>query len=1716
MKKNVFKRRIIATLLVLILLSSYMPIIVNATNTVVEESKTNTVNEENKTNTVNEASNMVNGTEPNITTYATSTTTAEDTDVEIQDEYVKGLLLEYDEDNNGKLSSSELAKVTELRLYGNSDIYKLDLIDLEKLTNLTTLYVGHGYDYDLKNIASIGKLTSLENLSVSGYYDTQGTRDTMDLSFLYTLPNLQNLSLTSIDASNVIWNSVSNKLNNLTLNDANIKNIDFITRFTNLTYLNLYRNEIEDITPLENLGKLESLYIDCVETNFATIEKLNLNSLHISQNIDINDVYVEKGSLKEIDSPTCIKKLYDSTSKLYIVNENSSYSFNINNLQDSNYNDYSEDCISFNDDYTKFTVDATKLNVGKYKLYIYAYGYNTMNENINANIYINFTVHQTGDTKQEIEIPDSHFKKLLLEKFDADKDKIITQYDMLQIKELYLYTNGAYDIKDVTGIEYAKNLESLTTNYNNLNGLTKINELASLRRLCLRGDNVKYLPEITILNQLTELEINNSSSTINVDYSIVGNLVNLKRLYINDTNTFDVATLEKLTNLETLTISARTANTELIGKLTNLDSLTLHTIDVLKEIDFISNLTKLTNLDLSDNLIHDIPPLKNLENLRYVNLLENPINTKFPENADTLKTLKDRHVSVNIVETNSTTNIEFKDENFKKTLINNSSADLNKDNEISIDEMQRLYSINISGQNKITSIEEIQYATNLSSLNIYTDIEDISPISKLTTVKYVYIRDTAINSFDIFKNMNLSTLDIRCGNYSSKSVFDLAGIENLQSIKSLSLSTRVKNVEHLKQLEYLNNLTINETIFDENDEQWTKEQVVSFLNELNIEKVHLNLNQSMTINLGKFVVGSKATVKFTEIDDFMKALYTSGNALYSEETEWKNYNGLEVDIANKQIEISTDKLGPNRAYAYVSGPTISANINFTWSNYLTGDTKNEINIPDKNLKTVLLEEYDIDGDKRITEQDMINILSLYISGESGKEISSLEGLQYAKNLVDISCEGNNISDLKPIADLEKLTYIYASNNLITDVTLLNNVKWNKAEAYIDFSANFINFENENENYKALKKFIDSKTVEDYGESNFEFIVNTQCIGDVSQIDEEVELNSTLKAKLIEVGLDTNNDGKISRRELYNPQSVYGSLDLSNSNISDISGLEYFMGYNINLSHNNISDITPITKNKRIIELDLSYNEITDISGIDNCYSIETLNLSNNNIENIEPITNLQVMKTETEYGRRMYVNLSNNNISNISCVKDWITLCKLDLSANKITDISSLKNYNFVISKNLSQEQIDYFAKSLTINLSENDIDMTKAGNKAAKKVFDDKGANLKLEDKSKATVYVTNDDGTYSENNNLGTISTELMQSVDFEYVPQTDSKLAGIFLDTIHYKGDSTHDKYLKDNEFAVEMIITGAIKTKSQLYNRTLTLSLPVPEEYIGNGAVLSTQTNSVITGSDKDTISINLNLIASETDNCYYTINDAVYLKIREQKIEDNTDEEEIIKAIQTEQNVTLDMEETITDVPNQVFETLSEKKDKNVELKIQTTNAVWKFNSDTITKNIEKPLNPTVTIQDYRFNDMQSSQVEDGIFIKFDHEGDLPGKAEIELDVGSYNNYEDGKTIYLYYYDSTKHKYQYISTVTKKDAKVTITLDHCSEYVLTDKMLYVMGDVNGDNSINTQDAMVVLRYSIGLAKLTDDQKMIADVNGSGNVDTQDAIKILRYTIGLEKF
>ena len=63
--------------------------------------------------------------------------------------------------------------------------------------------------------------------------------------------------------------------------------------------------------------------------------------------------------------------------------------------------------------------------------------------------------------------------------------------------------------------------------------------------------------------------------------------------------------------------------------------------------------------------------------------------------------------------------------------------------------------------------------------------------------------------------------------------------------------------------------------------------------------------------------------------------------------------------------------------------------------------------------------------------------------------------------------------------------------------------------------------------------------------------------------------------------------------------------------------------------------------------------------------------------------------------------------------------------------------------------------------------------------------------------------------------------------------------------------------------------------------------------------------------------------------------------------------------------------------------------------------------------------------------------------------------------------------------------------------------------------FLLGDVDMNGVVNSADALLTLRYAMGLVELTPEQLERADMDGNGTVNSADALAILRVSMGLNK-
>ena len=272
---------------------------------------------------------------------------------------------------------------------------------------------------------------------------------------------------------------------------------------------------------------------------------------------------------------------------------------------------------------------------------------------------------------QTVDIPDPNLRDAIADTLNIQQGVAITREDMEKLVSL-----GAQDreIKDLTGLAFATNLQVLDLRNNVINDISELAELTQLNNVQLGGnaiinieplDGKITLEVLTIFNNsisdleplkgLVNLEVLNISNNVIDDLSDLSGLVRLVEITMNnnppanlsplvglislrnfrasETRISDLTPLASLPKLQFIEINnGEISDLSALEGLIGLRELHLSNNDI-EDITPLASLTGLTRLNLSRNEISDVSPLAALHNLTFVNLENNNISNFLPLNS---------------------------------------------------------------------------------------------------------------------------------------------------------------------------------------------------------------------------------------------------------------------------------------------------------------------------------------------------------------------------------------------------------------------------------------------------------------------------------------------------------------------------------------------------------------------------------------------------------------------------------------------------------------------------------------------------------------------------------------------------------------------------------------------------------------------------------------------------------------------------------------------------------------------------------------------------------------------------------------------------------------------------------------------------------------------------------------------------------------------------
>jgi LPXTG-motif cell wall-anchored protein len=389
-----------------------------------------------------------------------------------------------------------------------------------------------------------------------------------------------------------------------------------------------------------------------------------------------------------------------------------------------------------------------------------------------------------------------------------------------------------------------------------------------------------------------------------------------------------------------------------------------------------------------------------------------------------------------------------------------------------ISKLRELKSVSItySKLQDIGPLAELEHIENLSLRN--NKISDLSPLSQMKNVKILDVNSNHIKDIKpLFTVTSLKTLTLANNQVSSAS---LEGIEQLKNVKKLSLSNNgLTNIEHITAMKKLADLDLSK-----NDlENITPLSKLSTVQSLDLEENYISdiTPLSQLTGLYNLKLGSNEIRDVRPVQELGKRMYIDiqrqkiflNEASVDEEIKIPIYNLKGETLQN--INVKSEEATLNNGFIKWNSPgektyefkldtnSAESKIRFNGTviqSIVEKQTESKNVILDKNLQQhINKKNFGRENlNAPITKEDLLQIKTLEILKEKGKEIKDLTGLEYMTNLENITLEGVGLKNIEFISNLKQLKEVNVSHNKIEDITPLSsleNLQWlNLADNHI--------------------------------------------------------------------------------------------------------------------------------------------------------------------------------------------------------------------------------------------------------------------------------------------------------------------------------------------------------------------------------------------------------------------------------------------------------------------------------------------------------------------------------------------------------------------------------------------------------------------------------------------------------------------------------------------
>ncbi|GAB6451474.1 NEAT domain-containing protein [Bacillus cereus] len=358
----------------------------------------------------------------------------------------------------------------------------------------------------------------------------------------------------------------------------------------------------------------------------------------------------------------------------------------------------------------------------------------------------------------------------------------------------------------------------------------------------------------------------------------------------------------------------------------------------------------------------------------------------------------------------------------------------------------------------IGPLAELEHIENLSLRN--NKISDLSPLSQMQKIKMLDLNSNYIKDItSLFTVTSLRTLTLANNQISNA---NLAGIEQLKNVKKLSLSNNgLTNIEQITPMKKIADLDLSKNEL-KNIEPLSS---LSTVQSLNLEENYISdiTPLSQLTGLYDLKLGSNEIRDVRPVQELGKRMYVDiqrqkvflDEVSVDEEIKIPIYNLKGETLQN--IDFKSEEATLNNGFIKWNSPGEK----IYEFNLDTNSAGNKIRFNGKVIQTIVekqKESKNVILDKKlqqhinkknlgrenldtpISKEDLLQIRTLEILKEKGKEIKDITGLEYMTNLEKLTLEGVGLKNIEFISNLKQLNTVNVSHNQIEDITPLSSLK----------------------------------------------------------------------------------------------------------------------------------------------------------------------------------------------------------------------------------------------------------------------------------------------------------------------------------------------------------------------------------------------------------------------------------------------------------------------------------------------------------------------------------------------------------------------------------------------------------------------------------------------------------------------------------------------------